>query len=536
MISIKNSKRIATPYFKATDIVQKIQDVRSPCFVIQDPKSLHVGIAPAKHKLNDMALAAGQLDPYLMLGYLPPLFPEWLGDRSFNEYHRLRYSYIAGEMAQGISSPELVITMAKAGMMGVYGAGGLGMDKIEKDILQIKSKLAGDFPWAVNLIHSPQEPYLEQQAVDLFLKHGVGTVSASAFMQLEPSIVRYCSKGLHRDQHGNIVRPNKLIAKVSRREVAKQFMLPAPQAMLKQLFNKGEITAEEMQLALQIPVARDITAEADSGGHTDNRPLNCLLPDLIKLRNEISDNQHNIRIGAAGGLGTPAALAGAYAMGAAYVVTGSINQSALESGQSAAVRKLLAQQDIADVAMAPAADMFELGVKLQVSKRGTLFAQRAQMLYDTYLKYKSLEAIPTDLRNTLEQKIFRYSLEQVWQQTQNFWLQRHPETVQQAQANAKLKMALVFRWYLGMSSHWARHGDKERQLDYQIWSGPAMGAFNNWVKGSFLESPRQRSAVQIALNLLEGAAIITRAQQLRNYGAPIPGEAFSYTPRVLRQE
>ena len=53
-------------------------------------------------------------------------------------------------------------------------------------------------------------------------------------------------------------------------------------------------------------------------------------------------------------------------------------------------------------------------------------------------------------------------------------------------------------------------------MDYQIWCGPAMGAFNDWVRGSFLEPYQNRDAVQIALNLLEGAAVITRAEQLRS--------------------
>jgi len=36
------------------------------------------------------------------------------------------------------------------------------------------------------------------------------------------------------------------------------------------------------------------------------------------------------------------------------------------------------------------------------------------------------------------------------------------------------------------------------------------------------------------LNLLEGAAAITRAQQLRSYGVPVPAAAFDFRPRVLR--
>ena len=73
----------------------------------------------------------------------------------------------------------------------------------------------------------------------------------------------------------------------------------------------------------------------------------------------------------------------------------------------------------------------------------------------------------------------------------------------------------------------------ERRTDYQIWCGPAMGAFNAWVKGSFLEAPEARGVVQIARNLLEGAAVFTRAHQLRTFGVPVPSSAFSWAPRPL---
>jgi hypothetical protein len=72
----------------------------------------------------------------------------------------------------------------------------------------------------------------------------------------------------------------------------------------------------------------------------------------------------------------------------------------------------------------------------------------------------------------------------------------------------------------------------ERAADFQIWCGPAMGAFNTWVHGSFLDPiPRQRGVVQVARNLLEGAAVVTRAQQLRSYGVPVPAAAFDFRPR-----
>ena len=68
-------------------------------------------------------------------------------------------------------------------------------------------------------------------------------------------------------------------------------------------------------------------------------------------------------------------MAAAFALGAAYVLTGSVNQLAVESGLSDDASAMLAQADLADVMMAPAADMFELGVKVQVLRRGTMFGR-----------------------------------------------------------------------------------------------------------------------------------------------------------------
>jgi hypothetical protein len=94
-------------------------------------------------------------------------------------------------------------------------------------------------------------------------------------------------------------------------------------------------------------------------------------------------------------------------------------------------------------------------------------------------------------------------------------------------------MALVFRSYLGRSSRWAISGELSRRSDYQIWCGPAMGAFNRWTRGSFLALQENRSVVQIARNLLEGAAVATRAQQLRTLGVAVPAAAFAFRPRPL---
>jgi PfaD family protein len=183
--------------------------------------------------------------------------------------------------------------------------------------------------------------------------------------------------------------------------------------------------------------------------------------------------------------------------------------------------------------MAPAADMFEMGVKVQVLRRGTMFGVRAAKLYEHYREYESLEAMPSDVRDRLERTVLGESCSAIWNEVAAYFATRSPHELEKAARDSKHRMALIFRWYLGLSSRWAINGDPERRADYQIWCGPAMGAFNRWVRGSHLQAPENRGVVQIALNLLEGAAVITRAHQLRTYGLATEGGIFQYAPRPL---
>jgi PfaD family protein len=342
--------------------------------------------------------------------------------------------------------------------------------------------------------------------------------------------------GLRREHDGRITRRTRLFAKLSRPEVAERFLSPAPDELLRVLVERGQVTPAEAELARQVPIAQDVTVEADSGGHTDNRPLVVLLPAVLSIRDQLAARfgyQAPIRIGAAGGLGTPSAVAAAFALGAAYVLTGTVNQTAIEAGVSQDAKELLAKADLPDVAMAPSADMFELGIKVQVLRRGTMFASRATLLYNTYREHESLTAIAPPLRAKLEREVFACSIDEVWAQTQLFWQERDPAQLARASREPKHQMALVFRWYLGSSSRWAITGETARRSDYQLWCGPAMGAFNRWVRASFLAEPANRSVVEIALNLLEGAAVLTRAHQVRTFGAPVSGDSFVYRPQPL---
>ncbi len=498
---------------------QALGRIGRPFVVVERSGQLEIVEEPLRplHENGNVEVAA----------HIPACRMEHLGDASFSADHRLRYPCMSGAMANGIASVEVVEAMGRHGFLGVFGAAGLSPSVVEGAIQRLQRDLGDSTPYAMNLIHSPGEPELESGIVSLYLGRKIRLVEASAFLNLTLPLVRYRVAGIRLDQSGRVWAPNRIIAKISRVEVASKFMAPPPERFLRELVTAGEITDEQAEWAARIPMAEDITAEADSGGHTDNQPAIVLLPTMLALRNQMQAQYgyaRPIRVGAAGGISTPWAAAAALAMGAAYIVTGSVNQSCVEAGTSDIVRRMLAQAQQADVAMAPAADMFEMGVKVQVLKRGTLFAMRAAKLYELYRSYPSLDQLPASDREALEKTIFKAPIEAIWNQTQEYFRKRDPTRIDRAERDPKQKMALVFRWYLGMSSQWANRGEPSRAVDYQIWCGPAMAAFNDWVRGSFLELPENRRVATVAMNLLYGAAVLTRARILNAQGVGIaPG-------------
>ncbi|MBA2654028.1 MAG: PfaD family polyunsaturated fatty acid/polyketide biosynthesis protein [Gammaproteobacteria bacterium] len=520
--------------FSSVNIARLAKEIHIPIAIVQNMNKKYGLLPCVDDKVVETIIKEQSLN---LIAKLPPSPPELLGDRQFIKLHELKYAYIVGEMANGIATAEMVIAAAKSGLFGFFGSAGLIPEVIQKNLHLIKQALGSSAKnWGSNLIHSPQEPALEEAIVNLYLESNVRCVSASAYMSLSPQIVRYAATGLQSDPQGKIIRQNYILAKLSRPEVAKHFMSPPPQDMLDELTAQGKITRLEAQFAAKIPIAEDITVEGDSGGHTDNRPLAPLFSTIYMLGTDLAEKYHYdtpFRIGTAGGLGTPSAIAAAFSLGAAYVLTGSINAASIESGLCEESKRMLAEADIADIMMAPSADMFELGVKVQVLKRSSLFGQRAAKLYEVYRNYTSIDNIPPDEKHKIEQQIFRDTLENIWLLTCQFFTERNPKHITLAEKDPKYKMALIFRWYLGLSSQWSIIGDASRRLDYQIWCGPAMGAFNAWVVESFLEDITQRGVVQIAKNLLEGAAIITRMNQLRIYGIELPSNAFNFRPHVI---
>lgn len=433
-----------------------------------------------------------------------------LGSAGFRDRFGVRQAYVAGGMYQGIASVEAVVRLAQAGLLGFFGTGGLPLPAIAAAIGEIKRRVPPAAPFGINFLAHVHRPHLEDELVDLLLREGISTIEAAAFMQVTPALVRYRTKGLVADG-GRIHARHRIMAKVSRPDVAALFLAPAAEAVLAKLCEAGAITAAEAALAREVPIADAICVEADSGGHTDQGMPLTLLPAMLRLRARAAERYPRfgeVHVGAAGGIGTPEAAAAMFVMGADFILTGSINQCTVEAATSDAVKDLLAGMQVHDTDYAPSGEFFEMGSKVQVLKKGIFFPARANKLAQLYAQHDSLESIDGETRRLLETRYFKRSLEEALAAARAAY--PGPET-ERAERNPKQRMGLVFRTYFRDSTRWALAGDLEHKVDFQVHCGPALGAFNQWVADTPLADWRNRHVDAIAERLMdETASLLTR--------------------------
>ena len=160
--------------------------------------------------------------------------------------------------------------------------------------------------------------------------------------------------------------------------------------------------------------------------------------------------------------------------------------------------------------------MFELGAKIQVLKKGVLFPARANKLFILYSQYNSLEEIPAKTIESLEKNYFKKPIETIWEETKiHLRSKGEISTIENAEKNAKAKMALVFRRYFGYSARLAFDGNESEIVNFQVHTGPSLGAFNQWVKGTSLENWRNRYVDQVGVKMMEEAAFLIQEMLLK---------------------
>ncbi|RSS97612.1 [acyl-carrier-protein] S-malonyltransferase [Streptomyces sp. WAC05292] len=422
-----------------------------------------------------------------------------LGSEDFRRDYGVRLAYAAGGMRRGISSVGLVARMARAGLLSYFGASGLPPRDVAAAVAEIRARVPAGAPFGVNVTHDPFDPRAESELVDVLIRDDVRFVEASTHVEATPALVRHRLTGARMRADGTVHVPRKILAKVTRPDAARLFLEPPPAPLVRRLAAEGLLTAEEAEAGARVALADDVCAVGDAGDHSDMATLWALLPALRGLRAELGGTADAVRIGAGGGIGAPESAAAAFVLGADFVLTGSVNACTAESGTSAAAKDLLQEADVHDTAFAPYGDLFELGGRARVLRKGVLFHARAGKLHDLWRNHDAWESVPASVRAKVERDYLGASFEEV--------LARAGGDADSA-LDPKRRMALVFRWYCAQAATWAIEGTPGREADYQIPCGPALGACNRWLAPTPLRAWPARHADELAERLMDEAAEI----------------------------
>ena len=95
-------------------ILDRLSNLDRCCRVIEHEGA--IGVSHEGSIVPDASSGAGR-----QLAFIPPLRPQDLGSPLFLETFRLELAYMAGAMANGISSEDFVIHLGRAGILSSFG-------------------------------------------------------------------------------------------------------------------------------------------------------------------------------------------------------------------------------------------------------------------------------------------------------------------------------------------------------------------------------------------------------------------------------
>jgi trans-AT polyketide synthase/acyltransferase/oxidoreductase domain-containing protein len=125
-----------------------------------------------------------------------------------------------------------------------------------------------------------------------------------------------------------------------------------------------------------------------------------------------------------------------------------------------------------------------------------------------------LNEIDEKTRVQIQERYFQRSFEEIYKDIRAYY---SPQEVAAAERNPRQMMGYVFRWYFGYTNQLALRGDEKNKVDFQIHCGPAMGAFNQWVKNTRLEDWSNRHVDEIALKIMHEAADVLNLRMKKFY-------------------
>lgn len=390
--------------------------------------------------------------------------PRPAGSSGLRSDYGIRYACLAGSSPFGVTSPAFLRRLSEAGLLGFFGAQGLAPPEIRAALAELRGVRRYGMAWS-----SGGD---ERALCDLYLAHDVRHVEVTgALAVVSPQLVRF--------RHGDGSR--QVLVRAPDLATAVRFLRPADPATVRALTAAGHLDGVSADAAARGPVATDVAVERDA---------HALVPALVALRDREAPGA---RIGVAG-VGTPAAVAAAFALGADFVVTTTVNQCTAEAATSDAAKDLLAALDVTDVREAPDPDLFELGARSPVAHRGTLFAARAEELYRMFLRYDRLADVGPRRLAELERTHFGRPLDEV------------RADLGVAGRDDRRALASVCAAYCREATAAALRGTPGQRLNYRVPASTDVGAFNRLVSAEPLAGWRARHA-ELVTERLFGEAI-----------------------------
>ena len=504
-----------------------LQDLSRPLVFAKEGKK--VGLVPGARELRSLMYA----ERSSICAMLPPQNLSDLGNKNFQEVHGVKYSYCVAPFEREVCSPKLVAELAQQGILGFCPVEYMDTHQVNETLTKLRS-LSNGKPYGVGYKYHPHHPDLEEHMLELFVSADVPRLFLSHYVQATKAMVHYRLTGLTANDKGVPQPKHQLFIRVPHTGLAEYFAQPAPQDLIDALVTEGRLTEEEGLLGSKLPLSQDIIVDGDVSRTGGKQDIVSLFPALRhSLRRAKIGRSVEVRVGVAGELATPEAINAAFKMGADFVVTGSVNGLTIEAGGSQARKELLAKAKPEDFVSAPSFEYLDADYRVRVTKFGTMFATKANRMEELYRATDSLDGLTHEGLKFLEQKVFQCSLVEAYDKAEPFLRQWWPNLVEQATTSPKVRASLLLKWFLFESNQWAIDGVQGRQMDYQVRGDGAVGSFNLWRENTEFNDISKISVVQLALNLLKGAAVISRMQVLKEHGVPVPKEAIFWKPQNI---
>lgn len=128
---------------------------------------------------------------------------------------------------------------------------------------------------------------------------------------------------------------------------------------------------------------------------------------------------------------------------------------------------------------------------------------RSNKLYSLYKNYNAIEDIDEKTKEQIQNRYFKKSFDEIYDLVKN---ELPTSIIEESESNPKVKMKLIFEWYINNSLEWVKTGEEDYQTDYQVLVSSALGAFNQWVKATSLENWQNRHVTEIAKMLMKETA------------------------------